>query len=282
MTDLDTTIAELPALDLAVLDEVARFHTRRDRKYIVPESVAVEIVDALPNGTRALETDGDRWSLYQSTYYDTPSLDTYFLAARKRPHRFKVRTRCYVASGLTVVEVKSKDRSGRTIKERTPIDATNAPTSEVRGVARRHAAATNFADTLRPTLTNRYARATLVLEDGSARVTIDADFEAIARTGARTRLADRLIIETKTSGKPSIVDRLLWERGYRPIRFSKYTTALAATNPDLPANRWQRTVCRLRASHGGRPAPLATTSPAVRPGSRSTSSPSPTSQGVSR
>lgn len=38
------------------------------------------------------------------------------------------------------------------------------------------------------------------------------------------------------------VDRVLWSRGHRPVSISKDATGLAALRPDLPANRWQRTL----------------------------------------
>ena len=40
------------------------------------------------------------------------------------------------------------------------------------------------------------------------------------------------------------VDRLLWQRGTRPARISKYATGLAALRPDLPDVPWRRTLRR--------------------------------------
>jgi hypothetical protein len=45
-----------------------------------------------------LEIDGARSFAYDSTYFDTPDLDAYLLAATRRRRRFKVRTRTYVDS----------------------------------------------------------------------------------------------------------------------------------------------------------------------------------------
>ncbi|MEZ5226629.1 MAG: hypothetical protein R2710_08130 [Acidimicrobiales bacterium] len=48
------------------------------------------------------------------------------------------------------------------------------------------------------------------------------------------------LIETKTTGKPCAVDRLLWQTGHRTTTISKYCTGLALARPELPANKWNR------------------------------------------
>jgi hypothetical protein len=36
----------------------------------------------------------------------------------------------------------------------------------------------------------------------------------------------------------------LWANGIRPARISKYCTSLAALRPELPSNRWSRSIRR--------------------------------------
>ena len=55
---------------------------------------------------------------------------------------------------------------------------------------------------------------------------------------------DRVIVETKSDGSPSPLDRWLWNHGIRPVRISKYCTALAVLPPDLPTKKWHRTLVR--------------------------------------
>ena len=55
---------------------------------------------------------------------------------------------------------------------------------------------------------------------------------------------DALIVETKTAHGACEIDRALWSRGIRQLRLSKYATSMAALHPDLPANRWYRTLSR--------------------------------------
>ena len=67
---------------------------------------------------------------------------------------------------------------------------------------------------------------------------MDSRYRCTDASGARTGLADELIVETKTDGASSVFDRLLWGAGYRPVKISKFATGLAALHPELPSNRW--------------------------------------------
>ena len=79
--------------------------------------------------------------------------------------------------------------------------------------------------------------------DGRARLTLDRDI--VWTENGRSLRAPRLaILETKAGTAPSDADRALWHHGYRPQRISKYATGLAAMHPELPANRWHRTLQR--------------------------------------
>ena len=53
-----------------------------------------------------------------------------------------------------------------------------------------------------------------------------------------------MIVETKSPAAATATDRWFWARGYRPVRLSKYAVGLAALLPELPANRWARTLRR--------------------------------------
>ena len=240
MTDmLDRHLASLASVSLAELDEAASLQTRRDRKYLVSIASAGELTARLDGSARALEIEGHRRFRYESVYYDTPGLDSYLAAARRRPRRFKVRTRTYLDSGYSLLEVKTRDGRGRTVKERIPHDAADGArldASEVRHLAR-HPLIEGLATALRPVLVNRYGRSTLLLDDGG-RVTIDVGLAAATCDGLGVDLLDTAVVETKSGGAAGLADRILWELGFRPIRISKFGTSLAAMRPDLPANRW--------------------------------------------
>ena len=100
------------------------------------------------------------------------------------------------------------------------------------------------ARTLWPVLTTSYGRTTVLLPGASARVTIDIDLTWTSPAGDSLRPRGLAIVETKTGSTPSAVDRLLWARGFRPVRLSKYGAGLAALDPTLPRRKWHDVLAR--------------------------------------
>ena len=246
MSWLDT-VHSLPALTLDEVNEKAALQTRVDRKYVVQPQAWGNVLASLDGALSVLEIDGRRVFRYSSTYYDTSELDSFRDAARGRPHRYKVRTRHYLDTGSRAIEVKTRSASGATAKSRQwlepgvpegggllPPDAATF----VEGFER----IGNKARTLTEVLTTSYERVTLVTAD--ARVTVDRRIAAADRTGRHLDYGDLLIVETKSAGGAGAVDRALWASRIRPARISKYCTSLAALHPDLPSNRWSRSIRR--------------------------------------
>ncbi|MCB1269915.1 MAG: VTC domain-containing protein, partial [Microthrixaceae bacterium] len=106
---LQQRLDHMAPVDLDSLDGCARLHTRKDRKYIVDAAVLSEALERVEEEVRVLEIHGNRWFTYRSVYFDTPDYEAYHLAARRRPNRYKVRSRTYVDEGTTVLEVKTRD-----------------------------------------------------------------------------------------------------------------------------------------------------------------------------
>jgi hypothetical protein len=248
--DALTALRELSAdLRTAALDEVlaaADLQTRTDRKYLVPPRLFEALVDGIRDNYRVLNIAGLRVFRYESVYYDTPDLASYLGAARGRRHRFKVRTRTYLDSGQSVLEVKTTGGRGETLKVRIPYPMAHR--------FRIDAAGTAFVDdvldlaggaqALTPVLTTTYSRTTLVDLHHGARVTCDADLAMTDRAGGTVTMRDHVLLETKTASTAGPPDRLLWRLGVRPSCISKYGVGYAALNPSLPANRWRRTLDR--------------------------------------
>ena len=276
----------LTTTTLAELNSAAGLLTRVDRKYLVPLTCAQNLVDGLAPHARVLAIDERRRFSYTSTYFDTPGLEAFMLAARKRRRRFKVRTRTYLDSGLCFLEVKTRGARGTTVKRRMGYHADDA--SRLTGPGRAFvaaclagagvtgsAAAREVAAALRPVLATTYERTTLHLPRAEARATIDtaltwrrlspaapagssagtvvgipmspqalrpAHLAAAISEGEPVSVADIAVVETKNPATPSPADRALWDAGYRPTRISKYATGMALLHPELPANRWYRTL----------------------------------------
>ena len=171
--DLDTH--HLAPTGLAELNAAAGLLVRVDRKYLVPLATAQGLVDTLAGVARVLQIEGRRGFSYASTYFDTPDLDSYMLAARKRRRRFKIRTRSYLDSGSCFLEVKTRGPRGATVKRRVqcpPLDAGRLTPSGRDFIASRLAddvappeRARRLAQALEPVLITRYERTTLHLPE---------------------------------------------------------------------------------------------------------------------
>nr|WP_315584453.1 polyphosphate polymerase domain-containing protein [Actinomyces viscosus] len=254
----------LATTTLTELNSAAGLLTRVDRKYLVPLACAQDLVDGLAPHAQVLSIDERRRFSYASTYFDTPELEAFMLTARKRRRRFKVRTRTYLDSGLCFLEVKTRGARGTTVKRRMGYQADDA--SRLTGPGRAFvaaclastgvtgsAAAHEVAAALRPVMATTYQRTTLHLPRAEARATIDTALTwrrlgpvstgaAAVDDGEPVAVADIAVVETKNPATPSPADRALWDAGYRPTRISKYATGMALLHPELPANRWYRTL----------------------------------------
>ena len=245
MTGLDSlssATAGLSSVGLAALNDSAPLQTRKDRKYLVPMSSLPQLLEQMSDDLIVLEIDGRRAFHYESVYFDTPDHVSYMAAALRRRRRFKVRTRTYLDSGLCLLEVKTREGRGLTIKHRIPYDSDHRDRLDDTGL--------DFIDgfesiaaisgELRPALTTRYQRTTFLETTSHSRITVDVGLECIAPDGSRVSLASTAVVETKTAGRPCEFDHLLWGVGHRPVNVSKFATGMAALNPSLKANKWNR------------------------------------------
>ncbi|RRD06939.1 polyphosphate polymerase domain-containing protein [Arachnia propionica] len=238
----------LAPVSLTELNSTSQLLDRVDRKYPLALSAVHPLIELLPARTRVLEIDGRQSFHYSTVYFDTPARDSYLLAARGRPTRFKVRLRHYCDSGEVFLEVKTSHR-GRTIKRRLPHVGDSlhslAPgqfdfISSCLTAGGVHGIRPSW---LRPSLGTSYTRTTLLSPDGATRITLDQDLTWVG-AGQVLHRPELSIIETKSASSPGAMDRLLWRAGHRQGRISKYATGLAALHPELPTNRWHSTLTR--------------------------------------
>lgn len=256
---IDARLAAMAPIDLADMIDAADLQTRVDRKYLLPAAAADRLLAELDGSARVLEIDGRRVSRYTSTYFDTPWLDSYLAAARRRRRRFKVRTRGYLDTAACFLEVKTRNGRGATVKQRVdhPLGAVGTLTDDAARYVRDALADAGIdpsvAGALAPMLRTDYRRCTVYLPQSAARLTIDraltwcpATYEAVdARPGGASgetcvALGDLVVVETKSPGGPGAADRLLWAAGIRPAPLSKFAVGMALLRAGLPANRWYR------------------------------------------
>lgn len=239
-------VRPLPAISLSDLDQVAALQRRVDRKYILSSSDLAAMVGDLSSRLAALDIDGRRAFAYESVYFDTLDLESYRSSALRRRKRFKVRTRSYVDDRTTMLEVKTRGARQITVKDRRPhsFDQRTVLGPECFDFVETVTGRAGLASHLLPVLTTEYRRTTLVDLDDITRLTIDADLRCTDVKLDAVHLGSAYIVETKSAGAPSTADRWLWAHGIRPTKISKFGTGLAVLNPELPSNKWHRTINR--------------------------------------
>lgn len=173
-------------IGLPALLEEAELLTRFDRKYLLDRAQATALLQTLDPRTRVLTIDGRTRFRYESVYFDTPDLLSYRQAVQARRHRFKVRTRSYLDSGLAFLEVKVRGDREITVKDRLAHDL--RARGELTESGRDYAEATltargldgSVARQLSPALITRYRRITLVPPEPGLRVTVDAELSWVS------------------------------------------------------------------------------------------------------
>ena len=236
----------LEALRPITLDEMdsIKLMNRIDSKYLTDEAGLLRLLSAAAAaGYRVLVTEGVRISPYDSVYFDTEGLRMFCDHHNRRLVRQKVRTRCYVNSGTTFLEIKRKNNKGRTKKKRTAI-----PQAELMDF-RADAAACDYlaghswfrAEELSPVLETIFQRITLVNPALTERLTIDTVlcFKNF-RTGKETSLQNAVIIELKQDGRAaSQMKNILLDLRIKPVRVSKYCIAVTLTDPGAKSGRFK-------------------------------------------
>ena len=263
----------MPTLDLDRIAAV-RLMNRVDTKYLVDEALCMELLERAADQYYVQIIDDCRACRYATLYYDTPQWDMYHLHHNRRLTRQKIRTRTYVETGVTYLEVKNKSNKGRTHKRRMALDrslfAAAATDTAAADFLRREA---RYApETLSPSLATRFVRVTLVNHAMTERLTIDFDLHfdnvraagggnkdmngcgnngmtgmdngfrpaAEASHGHTASLGRLVVIELKQDAlAPSPMKQLLAQLRVKPFKLSKYCIGEALTNPLVKHNRFK-------------------------------------------
>lgn len=239
----------LRALDPISLPEAlarAELMTRVDRKYIVGRPLFERMVGEMGPSLRCLAIDDRRVARYRSIYFDTAELTFFHQHLQGRRRRFKVRSRTYIDSGTTMLEVKAKGLRSVTVKERLPwrSDVADHLDDAGDGFVAGVVGSETYRGALAPVVESYYRRATLVDESSESRITCDVDLrfalDGVEATGCR----DEVLIETKSAGGRCPADRWLRANGARPKVMSKYCLGVALLYPQVRANPWHRVLRR--------------------------------------
>ncbi len=225
--------------------DTIRLMNRTDTKYLTDSLKLKEILsDACRCGYRILETDGHRLNAYDSLYYDTAELKMFVDHRNCHLVREKVRTRTYLCSGQTFLEVKRKNNHGRTRKKRREIDrALFDDFGESASACSWLVCHSDYSpEVLSPSVETMFRRMTLVNPEKSERLTIDTEIRfKNPRTGLNSGLGEAVIIELKQDGRAlSRMKSILSAHRVKPARISKYCIGITATDPAARVGRFKQ------------------------------------------
>ncbi|MFZ6026306.1 MAG: polyphosphate polymerase domain-containing protein [Chloroflexota bacterium] len=218
---LESVTAGYGPISLQQMDAVALLD-RTDTKFVMSVEQLLKALATLRPDYRMLSIHGQRLSHYRTLYFDTADFALYHAHVNGRAERYKVRSREYIDSSLSFLEVKHKTRKGRTIKDRI---RTDQPVMQITADSGRwlHRVFPLDGGTLEAKLWNTFTRITLVSKQYCERVTLDLDiaFHTEQRTA---RLNGVAIAEVKmdASGQDSPFLAQMRAQRLRPRGFSKY------------------------------------------------------------
>lgn len=230
-----------------------RLMNRTDTKFVTSKEKLVSLLEMTEGKYYAQTIDGSMAARYMTTYWDTPDHLFYLEHHNGRAPRQKVRVRTYLDSGITFLEVKTKNNHGRTKKKRVEvpdqqISAEGGNEEFLMGLVHK-----GLGD-MRPTVRNQFHRITLVNYGKTERLTIDFDVHFHnMETGMATDTGNLVIIELKRDGNVySPVLDILRHLRIKPSGFSKYCIGSAMTNCALKHNLFKPKMTNLSRLSGTR------------------------------
>lgn len=226
---------------------------RTDTKFITTKDKWMQLLQLARNDYMVQEIEGRRVAAYYTMYFDTYCHDMYLAHHNGRLNRQKLRIRSYVDSGLSFLEVKTKNNHRRTKKKRVEMQGFDPldPHYDIRFDNKSQNGDTYIdfvsqylrysIEDLSPQQENRFNRITLVNKGMTERLTIDTDLRLRNLADGKTMKLDNLvIIELKRGGlEESPILGMLRHLRIKPMGFSKYCMGVAMTNDKVKQNRFK-------------------------------------------
>ena len=222
-------------ISLPEMDSVALLD-RTDTKYVLTTGQLLDALTTVQGDYRILSVDGKRLNHYRTLYFDTPDFALYRQHVNGQADRFKVRSREYVDTRLSFLEVKHRTPKARTQKSRIPTDQ---PVIEISSPEAAWLDSHLPVDShlLSPKLWNTFTRITLVSRQRCERVTLDVDLTFYSGNRA-IRLDGVAIAEVKMDSTVCDSPFRLQMRAQRihPGGFSKYAMGIALLYDQVKKN----------------------------------------------
>lgn len=240
---IEEVVQELafPPISLKEADK-AKLMNRVDRKYLINTAQLPEILSQIQHSYFILTIKKHAELPYHTEYFDTEVRDMYLAHHNKRPLRYKIRVRSYIASQQTFLEVKVKTPKGRTNKMRIEGGIKGSNSDTITSFI--HENTPYSTDILKHTLTTDFNRITLIGKSYKERVTIDINLSISTPTGYTESIPNLCIIEVKQDKleQESPLTNTLRQKGIKTASFSKYAIGTALLVPSIKANSFKEII----------------------------------------
>lgn len=224
-----------------------RLMNRTDTKFVTNKTKLVQLLEMVQGKYYAQFLNESFIADYMTTYWDTGKYNFYLDHHNQRAPRQKVRVRTYMDSGITFLEVKTKNNHGRTKKKRVEVPCQEITPENGNEEFLQKLVKKGFNE-MQPTVRNRFNRITLVNYGKTERLTIDFDvnFHNL-ETKEKAHTGDLVIIELKRDGNVySPVLEMLRELRIKPSGFSKYCFGCLMTKKGLKKNLFKKKFVKVR------------------------------------
>ena len=233
------------SVSLAEMDAV-KLMNRVDTKFTISEKQFLEVFLDLKDEYNILEVNNDKFSEYESLYFDQEDFKFYNDHHRGKSNRLKIRIRKYKSNGLAFLEVKKKHK-GQTIKSRIKSKSwsENFTKNEREFLSVRF---DNY-DKLIPSIENKFTRITLVHKERIERLTFDLNL-SYQNNGNKIDVDNLVICELKQEK----INRLntfyheMRKKLVRPMKVSKYCLGMMKyySDREIKSNRFKKKTLQLK------------------------------------
>lgn len=220
------------------LDELF-LQTRKEIKFFFAESELNGLLETLENDFDIIVFDGMKIQQYASSYLDSSELDNYVQHHNKWKNRYKIRFRDYVKSGLSFIEVKHKQNSGVTVKNRLEIPFESREiTDEIDQFISEFYP--HDIDHLEFSIDTEYDRISFVSKDGNARITIDKNLR-FKESDLSENAENLVVLELKYNALYPFhnLRRKLKDINIYPNSISKYCLGICLLKENIKKNNFK-------------------------------------------
>lgn len=225
------------------LDELKDYKllNRIDTKYICNSKLLPEILLLAKEHFKVQTIKNEQNFEYESLYFDTKDLKSYFDHHQGKRIRYKIRFRNYLDTGDSFLEIKKKRNYNRTDKSRDRFEFSQSLTKQHSDFLE------NIIDIpasdFKAAIWTKFSRITLAGKKHIERITIDQNIR-FCDDKQEVKLPNMVIIEVKRnkSGDISPFTRILKELKIKPFGISKYILGNILLNPQIKHNRFHNKI----------------------------------------